>query len=869
MCLTYPLFSAANYHERAKEYFIATSAYVSAGFLVSSIPQHLPLLCFFYFDVVFCLLSCFFYSAIPGVIFLFYTTPDLPEQSIYSQTKSLLSDRVAEFAGDVKLSDKIKKWLPAAMTSVVDTDLLPDYTQEFWTPIRVKIQDDPLVTMCKLNFQAYSSAPHETPMFRDLLTKSHCDGSNKRVEHLSKLLLERQAAVDLGGPDTSIPPTGFIFHEGRVGSTLVANLLGSNPFAMVFSESEPPVEVLTSCHGCTRKRQVQLFRDIVSLMANSPVHRYAFFKFQSVSAKVMEVALEAFPETPWAFVYRQPVQTMMSQVGPGKPSGGPCLRSKHERPAEIVDVLNAIPGGKEARHSNEAWCAGHLNMLCAFALAAYEKYATFASDNSRQRGMLLNYESLPGAVPRALLPMFGIRQVPAPWLRQMAVEAGSYSKSRGAGTHNFQGDSEEKDSGATPAIRNYAQLIMQPTFEKMTHLSKDALERVMSEEEYDVVESSAADRATPGLDVDWVKLSVLPVPHEERVAHAADEDTTANLRRHSTMKEVREFVPWSPFANTHKSKAFKVATCPDFPPPGYPEAYKMLDIVDNWNPDDTNIPEYHYDSLCHFDARTEMHKAENYRQAELPFIVYNHPEVDETARRWGDIDYLERKLGTRTYRTETSNSNHFMYFRNKRKATNPDGSKWVQPTHEIHTSFEDWLKVAVQGQNATTEERKHQYFRVSSDMGNPFIFDELPFFKPVKSFFIVEPRQQQGIHCRFGMKGVIAEAHFDGSRNSVAQMAGLRRWILTHPNQCEEMHMFQHGHPSARHSQVDWSKPDVKKYPNFKNVVGNEVILQPGDVLYVPTYWIHYIVSLDVNIQCNTRSGITHGYDQDLKRCGF
>ena len=321
--------------------------------------------------------------------------------------------------------------------------------------------------------------------------------------------------------------------------------------------------------------------------------------------------------------------------------------------------------------------------------------------------------------------------------------------------------------------------------------------------------------------------------------------------------------------NTHKSKAFKVATCPDFPPPGYPEAYKMLDIVDNWNPDDTNIPEYHYDSLCHFDARTEMHKAENYRQAELPFIVYNHPEVDETARRWGDIDYLERKLGTRTYRTETSNSNHFMYFRNKRKATNPDGSKWVQPTHEIHTSFEDWLKVAVQGQNATTEERKHQYFRVSSDMGNPFIFDELPFFKPVKSFFIVEPRQQQGIHCRFGMKGVIAEAHFDGSRNSVAQMAGLRRWILTHPNQCEEMHMFQHGHPSARHSQVDWSKPDVKKYPNFKNVVGNEVILQPGDVLYVPTYWIHYIVSLDVNIQCNTRSGITHGYDQDLKRCGF
>lgn len=28
-------------------------------------------------------------------------------------------------------------------------------------------------------------------------------------------------------------PTGFIFHESRVGSTLVANMLASNPWAMV------------------------------------------------------------------------------------------------------------------------------------------------------------------------------------------------------------------------------------------------------------------------------------------------------------------------------------------------------------------------------------------------------------------------------------------------------------------------------------------------------------------------------------------------------------------------------------------------------------------------------------------------------------
>jgi hypothetical protein len=769
------------------------------------------------------------------------------------------------------LSDKIKQWLPNALSSSGSSSPTPDYSKEFWSPIRVSTgENDPSITLCKLNFKAYSSAPHETPMFRDLLTKSHCTGSNMRVEPLSKLLRESQQDTEA----RVTAPTGFVFHEGRVGSTLVANLLGSNPFAMVYSESEPPVEVLTNCRGCSREKQVQLFRDVVGLMAHSPIHEFAFFKFQSVTTEVMEVALEAFPDTPWAFVYRQPVQTMMSQVGPGKPPGGPCLRSKKHKPVEVTSVLSALPDAADAKHSSEAWCAGHLNMLCNFALAAYDKHAMFSSEPTRQRGMLLNYESLPGAVPRALLPMFGIREVSASWLKQMAVESGSYSKSRGAGQHDFAGDSEEKDEGATKNIRHYANSILQPTFEKMTAHSKEALERVMSEEEFDTLELPAAERG-PGREVNWAGLSAVPVPHEDREVHAlkgggwGDEDTTGNLRRHSALKEEREFVPWAPFANTHHSRTIKTATCPDYPPPGYPETYFMTDIIDNWNPDDQNIPEFHYDSLCHFDYQTEQHKADNYRQAEVPFITYNHPEVDATSRRWSDVDYLERKLGSRTYRTATSESNHFMYFRAKRKAFNPDGSKWKPPTGEIQVSFEEWLKVAVKGQNLTNEERQHQYFRVSSDMGNPFIFDELPFFKPKKSFFIVEPRQQQGIHCRFGMKGVIAEAHFDGSRNMIAQMAGLRRWILTHPNQCKEMHMYQHGHPSARHSMVDWSKPDLEKFPNFKKVRGNEVILQPGDVLYAPTYWIHYIVSLDVNIQCNTRSGITHGFDNDLKECGF
>ena len=48
-----------------------------------------------------------------------------------------------------------------------------------------------------------------------------------------------------------------------------------------------------------------------------------------------------------------------------------------------------------------------------------------------------------------------------------------------------------------------------------------------------------------------------------------------------------------------------------------------------------------------------------------------------------------------------------------------------------------------------------------------------------------------------------------------------------------------------------------------------EVILTRGEILYIPSYWFHYIVSQDESIQCNTRSGSgEQGYD-DIARCGF
>ena len=45
----------------------------------------------------------------------------------------------------------------------------------------------------------------------------------------------------------------------------------------------------------------------------------------------------------------------------------------------------------------------------------------------------------------------------------------------------------------------------------------------------------------------------------------------------------------------------QLVDCPPSPPTGYPIAYNMMNVLNNWNSDSTEIPKYHYDSLCHFD----------------------------------------------------------------------------------------------------------------------------------------------------------------------------------------------------------------------------------------------------------------------------
>jgi hypothetical protein len=131
-------------------------------------------------------------------------------------------------------------------------------------------------------------------MFRDFVSMSKCGPGNALSRKLSDV--QGPGYDSIYKPTEKIPipvgPTGFVFHEGRVGSTLVANLLACDREAMVFSESAPPSTVFMSMSRFPRSRQIEIFREILTIMCRSTYHKQCFFKFQSITSTMMSLALE-------------------------------------------------------------------------------------------------------------------------------------------------------------------------------------------------------------------------------------------------------------------------------------------------------------------------------------------------------------------------------------------------------------------------------------------------------------------------------------------------------------------------------------------------------------------------------------------------
>ena len=289
----------------------------------------------------------------------------------------------------------------------------------------------------------------------------------------------------------------------------------------------------------------------------------------------------------------------------------------------------------------------------------------------------------------------------------------------------------------------------------------------------------------------------------------------------------------------------------------YPKYTPLLDVIRNWNPDNADPPEHFIETLQHFNYSNleERRIAEQFRNAEIPFKLYGVPNINEVKAKWTN-EYLTEQMSKDTsVRAEISKNNHFMFWKRKHyKNFNP-------PTEFVDMPFTKFLSIAQRADaDKYAADIQHFYFHKGEAMYAPrstFIGRDITIFTPGEdSFFVKKWKYNKGIQCRFGMRGVIAETHYDSGRNMIAMLKGSKRYILTPPHTCPRIGIISDvKHPSYRHSVIDWSDISQAQSNHFEEVDSIDTIVRAGEILYVPSYWFHYIVSLEYSIQCNTRSG--------------
>jgi hypothetical protein len=93
--------------------------------------------------------------------------------------------------------------------------------------------------------------------------------------------------------------------------------------------------------------------------------------------------------------------------------------------------------------------------------------------------------------------------------------------------------------------------------------------------------------------------------------------------------------------------------------------------------------------------------------------------------------------------------------------------------------------------------------------------------------------------------------HRDVAENLFFQVAGRKRFFLYPPSATPWLHSNPFRSALPNYTSFDPEAPDYERFPRAREVTPIEVILHPGDALYLPSRWWHQVRSLDLSSSYN------------------
>jgi hypothetical protein len=324
----------------------------------------------------------------------------------------------------------------------------------------------------------------------------------------------------------------------------------------------------------------------------------------------------------------------------------------------------------------------------------------------------------------------------------------------------------------------------------------------------------------------------------------------------------------------------------DLPEPGtYPEFRSLGTVMAAW-PQDQDNEGIITETLMHFNYSDPVEKeaARRFRDHELPFKLYDVPEITAAGAKWTD-DYLTQQFDQSGLyvagSVQEALSNYILFFTRWDLFTlglpPVRYNDWNYAKWNEHAKYADAVRLSF--------DLPHFYFQAAHFLGEfyetrtrwSFLARDLPSFSYPEtgfreSFFVFHPDPQRGLQCRFSERGVLSSSHYDGTRNFITMVKGAKRYILAPPRECSKLGvipsikspMYRHSILNYRH--FDYLHDDAqsagmsdKERAWLQKAAGSqaiETVLKAGEVLYLPCNWFHYIASLQRSAQCNVRSDL-------------
>ena len=103
-----------------------------------------------------------------------------------------------------------------------------------------------------------------------------------------------------------------------------------------------------------------------------------------------------------------------------------------------------------------------------------------------------------------------------------------------------------------------------------------------------------------------------------------------------------------------------------------------------------------------------------------------------------------------------------------------------------------------------------------------------------------------------GGNGCITPLHKDGADNFALQVEGQKRWTIFRVQDIPKLEMKRAIEASDFSiSMIDLRHPDTNKFPSYASTSPISFTLNPGEMLFLPAHWGHFVESLSPSLMIN------------------